>query len=95
MSRELLVNIIKHARAENVQITSDIVSGRVRVRISDDGVGFDPSCIAHSGNTTNSYGLLNIHHRMNHLGGQLIVESKVDGGTAATLEIPYGIAGTP
>ncbi|MEA5113332.1 MAG: PAS domain S-box protein [Geobacteraceae bacterium] len=95
MSRELLVNIIKHARAENVQITSGIFSGRVRVRISDDGVGFDLSCIERPGNATNSYGLLNIHHRMKHLGGQLIIEPRVGGGTAATLEIPCGIARTP
>jgi PAS domain S-box-containing protein len=95
MSRELLVNIIKHARAENVRITSGVSSGCIRVRISDDGVGFDPSCIVRSGSATNSYGLLNVHHRMKHLGGQLIIESRAGRGTAATLEIPCGFAGSP
>ena len=41
--RELLVNVAKHARAENVDITLDRDERRIRVCVEDDGDGFDPS----------------------------------------------------
>jgi PAS domain S-box-containing protein len=94
MSRELLVNIVKHARAENVLVESIAASGHVRVVISDDGVGFDFANILRYGNSDNSFGLLNVHHRMNHLGGRLLIGSNGGRGTTATLELPHRLAGT-
>lgn len=93
MSRELLVNIVKHARAKSVLLEMSVFPGRVRICISDDGVGFDPSNILRNGNATHSFGLLNIHHRMNYLGGTLVVESVNGRGTTATLDLPCGSAG--
>lgn len=94
MSRELLVNIVKHAQAKNVLVEASASSGQVRVVISDDGVGFDPANILRYGNSNNSFGLLNVHHRMNHLGGKLVIGSNADHGTTATLELPYRVADT-
>jgi PAS domain S-box-containing protein len=91
MSRELLVNIVKHAQAKNVLVETTAFSHQVKVCISDDGVGFNSSDALRFGNKNNSFGLLNIHHRMNHLGGQLVIESDYDRGTRATLIIPFGI----
>jgi len=94
MSRELLVNIVKHAQAKNVLVEASASSGQVRVVISDDGVGFDPANILRYGNSNNSFGLLNVHHRMNHLGGKLVIGSNADLGTTASLELPYRVADT-
>jgi len=93
MSRELLVNVVKHAQAKIVVIETSAFSGSIRIRISDDGVGFDSSHILRYGNSTNSFGLLNIHHRMNHLGGELSIQSDPGSGTTATLECPCSVAG--
>lgn len=93
MSRELLVNIVKHAQARNVLVETSAFGGGIRVRISDDGVGFDTSRMLREGNATNSFGLLNIHHRMKHLGGELVIETDPGSGTTATLECPCTVAG--
>jgi len=89
MSRELLVNIVKHAQAKNVLVETTAFARQFKICISDDGVGFDTSEALHYGNTNNSFGLLNIHHRMNHLGGQFVIESDSERGTMATLVIPF------
>jgi len=93
MSRELLVNVVKHAQAKTVLIETSAFPGSIRICISDDGVGFDTSQLLRYGNSTNSFGLLNIHHRMNHLGGELSIQSDPGRGTTATLECPCGVAG--
>jgi PAS domain S-box-containing protein len=89
MSRELLVNIIKHAQAKYVQVEVKNVTRHVHVCISDDGIGFDSSNIFSYGSSNNSFGLLNIHHRMHYLGGNFIIESVAGRGTNATLSIPF------
>ena len=43
--RELLVNTVKHARASKVRIIGGCEKGWIRVRVIDDGRGFDPSRI--------------------------------------------------
>lgn len=94
MSRELLVNIIKHAQAKNVQVTVRTVDRHVHVNISDDGIGFDSTNIFSFGYANNSFGLMNIHHRMNYLGGSFNIESAAGRGTKATLSIPCTINGS-
>jgi len=91
MSRELLVNVIKHAQACNVFVDVTAHAGHVSICISDDGSGFDPASVLRHGSTTNSFGLLNVHHRMIHLGGKLIIESKSNHGTSAKLVLPSKI----
>ncbi|MRS02416.1 PAS domain S-box protein, partial [bacterium] len=93
MSRELLVNIVKHAQAKNVHVMVSSISNHIHVCISDDGVGFDSSQILDNGNSNNSFGLLNIHHRMNYLGGNFIIGSVLGHGTNATIIHPFRING--
>jgi len=89
MSRELLVNIVKHAQAKNVQIVVKSISSNIHVSISDDGFGFDSSQILDNGSSNNSFGLLNIYHRMQYMGGSFIIESVVGRGTKATIIFPF------
>jgi two-component system, NarL family, sensor kinase len=43
--RELLVNVTKHAGADNVEITLDRDERDIRICVADDGRGFDPSVL--------------------------------------------------
>jgi PAS domain S-box-containing protein len=88
MSRELLINIVKHAQAKSVLVELKTESGIVRIGITDDGIGFDPSRVLRCGNSGNSFGLLNIHHRIRHLGGEFRIDSAPSRGTTATLTLP-------
>jgi signal transduction histidine kinase len=89
MSREILINIIKHARANSVLVTLKVDAGMVAVRVADDGIGFDPSHVLRCESSGSSFGLLNIHHRIRHLGGELAIVSDRSAGTTVTLALPY------
>jgi len=86
--RELLVNIIKHARANRVKITIRASKANLRIRVADDGIGFNQEDKASKAYTNNQFGLFNITERIRHLGGRLEVDSQRGKGTMVTLVAP-------
>jgi PAS domain S-box-containing protein len=86
--RELLVNIIKHARAGRVKITIRVNKGNLRIRVADDGIGFNQKDKATKAYKNNQFGLFNITERIRHLGGRLEVDSQRGKGTMVTLVAP-------
>ena len=95
MSRELLVNVIKHARASSVHISVNRGPSKIQVVIEDDGVGmrknFKPGHANKSG-----LGLFSIHERLLHIGGDLQIVSNKSGTTIsllAPLKLKSGGAG--
>ena len=88
--RELLVNVIKHARASRAKILITSVRNNLRIVVQDDGLGFVPFPDQHRG-TIKGFGLFNIRERLHHLGAEIKIESSPDKGTKATLIIPHDI----
>lgn len=85
--QELLVNVVKHARAKVVNVAvSRAEDGSVCVRVQDDGVGFDPDAVHTDG--TCGFGLFNIRERLRDVGGRLGLESEPGRGTCAVLTVP-------
>jgi PAS domain S-box-containing protein len=82
--RELLVNVVKHAKANNVKITMRGDNSRLRITIEDDGVGFSSNANNYSG-----YGLFNIRERMNHINGTFEIKSIPGQGTTVILDAPF------
>jgi len=77
--KECLQNIVKHAKATKVEIEIQESNGCFRLRISDDGSGFD---------TTSNYdgdGLKNIQRRAVELGGAVQIGSSPGNGTTITV----------
>jgi len=91
MSREILINIVKHADAHRVLVDVLLDAGRAVVRIADDGRGFSPDRALRNASSNNSFGLLNIHHRIRHLGGELRIDSEASKGTTVALTVPCRI----
>lgn len=59
------------------------------IRISDDGVGYDPTKTLNDGRT--HIGIENVRSRLaSMIGGTLTIESEKDKGTIATIQIPKG-----
>jgi len=83
--RELLVNIIKHAKAQNVSISILRVGKEVRVIVQDDGIGFNTSQIERQ---TNVFGLFSIRERLRYIGGHFNLESRCGHGTRISLVAP-------
>ena len=69
MLKEILHNIVKHARASNVVISISLPEHKLELRITDDGVGFD-----HTRATTGN-GLRNLRKRVAAMKGQCSITS--------------------
>jgi PAS domain S-box-containing protein len=83
--REILMNVVKHAHAENVEVAMSRSGDRMYVTVADDGSGFDLSGI--DGKRA-GFGLFTIRERMKRLGGYCEVNSKPGSGTTVILAMP-------
>jgi PAS domain S-box-containing protein len=85
--KELVINVIKHARADRLNITFKRINKALEITIEDDGVGFNynPDLLKLR---SNSLGLFSIQERMSDLGGSMEVNSIIDKGTKIKLTVP-------
>lgn len=86
--RELLTNVVKHAKASQVDITINRDGDHLAVQVTDDGQGFDPGAVATQAGRAAGYGLFSIRERLSHLGGYLEILSAVGQGTTVTIVVP-------
>lgn len=82
-ARELLFNVVKHARVREARLTLSEEEGRVRLTVEDQGAGFDPAALADGGKA--GFGLLNIRERLRLIGGDIRFRSAPGQGTCVTL----------
>ena len=85
VSQEALTNVLKHAGASRVQMALETDAGGLRLRIEDDGQGFDPDAIAQ--NPRRGIGLRNMRERLSSIGGTLRLDSGPR-GTVITAAVP-------
>ena len=88
--RELLINVVKHAKAKNVQVGIKELKGALSVAIEDDGVGFDVArfeTALRKGKKT-QFGLFSAKEQLDFLGGKFRIESVPKKGTKVSLTIP-------
>jgi len=90
--KESINNLVKHSACGAAEVDSRIDAGRLVVRVSDDGVGFDPSEVARDGHGEGrgmgGHGLHSLRRRAESLGGTYEVESAAGRGTTVTLKVP-------
>jgi len=89
--RELLVNVLKHARANKVSVRLEDRNTSIRVIIEDDGIGFDPRAVIDAGRKTGGFGLFSIEELMADLGGDLKIVSEPGKGCMAILSAPFSV----
>ncbi|WP_286257934.1 GAF domain-containing sensor histidine kinase [Streptomyces graminofaciens] len=87
VAQEALHNALRHAEAEQVDVTLDRHGGGAVLRVTDDGVGFDPQAIRRAGR---HLGLVSMRDRASGVGGTLTVESAPGKGTTIEMEVPGG-----
>ncbi|MGE3075599.1 MAG: GAF domain-containing protein [Dehalococcoidia bacterium] len=83
VAQEALHNTVKHARANRVSVELVRVDDKIRIRIADDGIGFDTS-----GEFPGHLGLRSMAERTARVGGQLSIESSPGSGTTITVNVP-------
>jgi PAS domain S-box-containing protein len=82
--QEALSNVVRHARASQVQIDLQRTDDRLLVKIADDGIGLATD----RRKSENTFGLVGMEERMLALGGTLSIASSPGQGTAVLLSIP-------
>jgi signal transduction histidine kinase/ligand-binding sensor domain-containing protein len=88
--KEALNNIVKHARASEVQLKLRLEPGRMTFLIVDDGGGFDTGGISTkpaAGRTASGNGLDNMIGRMKSVGGNCVIRSRSAQGTTIELTV--------
>jgi len=89
IARELLINTVKHARPRQVTVEIKQSEDQVRLRVTDDGIGFDARA-----NRT-GFGLASIRQRACFMGGGLTILSAADAGTQAEVTLPIKTGSEP
>jgi ligand-binding sensor domain-containing protein/signal transduction histidine kinase len=79
--KELLHNVVRHARARRVEIRLDAAEKALRLQLADDGVGFD-------GSEGSGTGLGSIRRRVAAMGGSLEIAGRPGAGTDVRLSVP-------
>jgi signal transduction histidine kinase len=87
IAQEALHNAIRHAAADQLEVTLDEEDRRLLLTVRDDGVGFDPQAALHR---SRRLGLTSMEERARGLGGSLRIDSEPGSGTTITLEVPLG-----
>jgi PAS domain S-box-containing protein len=87
-ARELLVNVVKHARAGRVRVEIGRREDTVRVEVADDGAGFAHAEERIRSGGEGGFGLFSIRERLRHLGGACEVQSAAGQGTRVVLIAP-------
>jgi signal transduction histidine kinase len=86
LAQEAVTNAIKHAAAAKVIITLREASDLLRLTVSDDGSGFDPSLLMRRQGV--GLGIFSMKERVTMLGGTLAIDSCPGQGTRVVAEIP-------
>ena len=91
--RELLFNVVKHARVDQVDVTLALdANDMLSIRVTDAGVGFDAAGLAERTKTGHvGWGLFSIRERLTLLGGRFEIDSAPDRGTRFRLIAPRGV----
>ncbi|MEO9329307.1 sensor histidine kinase [Gordonia aurantiaca] len=91
-AREFLTNVVKHAEADNAEITAEFDDGVARLVVVDDGIGLpddeNVDDLMHRRRSTGHIGLASRRVRIEGLGGTMTLENRPTGGLAAVVELP-------
>jgi glucose-6-phosphate-specific signal transduction histidine kinase len=79
--QEALHNAVRHSGARNARVRIEQSDGRIRLRVTDDGHGFDPA-------RTRGLGILGMEERVRRLGGKLRIQSEPGKGTTVEADLP-------
>ena len=77
--RELVVNAVRHGKANVVQIAGEYKDGLLRFSVKDNGTGFDPDSAV--GPEQGHFGLQGVRERINDFNGSIKIESIQGKGT--------------
>ena len=86
--QESLNNVVKHAKASQVQITVTRDRGSLNITVEDNGIGFRPDRIRRPSAVDHGFGLTGMSERARMLGGLVEIHSSPGSGTTVSVAVP-------
>jgi ligand-binding sensor domain-containing protein/signal transduction histidine kinase len=86
VAREAVYNAVQHARPTEVKMQVHFEHNMLRLRVVDDGCGFNPERTLHA--TGEHFGLVGMRERTARLGGHFDIRSAPGMGTELSVEVP-------
>ena len=86
IGQECLSNAVQHGQPRRIELSLQVENDSICLRITDDGVGFDPSVLKtpHNGH----FGWRGIHERAEQIGGRVELCSQSGQGVTVTVTAP-------
>ena len=89
ITREILLNVVKHAQAKRVSVSVSADSDVLRVEVRDNGIGMERAHLEKAlRGLGDTYGLFNVRERLMHMRGSVEIESSPGKGTHVTMTVP-------
>jgi PAS domain S-box-containing protein len=83
IAQEALRNVIRHGDTDHAAVELGGSPDGICLRVSDEGVGFDPGAVKNGG-----LGLVSMRERLSLAGGVISIDSRPAGGTRISVRIP-------
>jgi two-component system sensor histidine kinase UhpB len=91
VAQQALANVVEHASATHAEVAIDCAGKGVRLRVSDDGCGFDPDHVQVIADIAH-FGLIAMRERVQALGGRFRVTTAPGHGTVVEASLPLTVA---
>ena len=85
IGQEAVNNAVQHGRATRVDMEIAYDEGHTRLRVSDDGCGFDPGRL---NGASGHYGLISMRERAEQVKGRVRIDSAPGRGTLVEAVVP-------
>ena len=89
--QEALRNVVKHGGTDHAIVELSGAADGIRLRVSDEGAGFDPVSPHRDG----GLGLVSMRERLHLVGGEIAIDSRPSGGTRIDVRVPAPAGGRP
>ncbi len=85
---ELLQNVIKHSKAESVNVSFRLLTNDYRITVRDNGIGLDLEAMKEKALSQKKFGLFSIMERIKYIGGEVNIKSVPNKGTNVVINLP-------
>ena len=86
--QQAVMNAVRGGKAKNVKIMAGIGGDALRVKVLDDGIGFDVAKERELAEERGTWGLVNMEERARLIGGSVSITSEPGRGSTVFLEVP-------
>jgi signal transduction histidine kinase len=88
IAQEALNNARRHANAKSIYVTFEFDRDQAKLRIWDDGIGFEPTPLLNELTRAGHFGLMGMHERAQLVAGKLKVDSSPQKGVTIVFTMP-------